>query len=61
MENYGKDLLSPSEIAKILNVSYRTVMFWIQQNKMSSFKLGRHVRVERNELNKWIQQCQKED
>jgi excisionase family DNA binding protein len=53
-----KPCLTAEEIAEMLQVSIDTVRNWInrKQNPLPAFKIGREWRVERKDLNEFIQQ-----
>ena len=59
-EKSNKELLSASDVADLLSISYRTVMWWIQEKKIPSYRFGRHERVKRDELLEWIKNCRSE-
>jgi excisionase family DNA binding protein len=61
-----KPYLTVEEIAEMLQVSIDTVRNWInrKRNPLPAFKIGREWRVERKDLNEFIQQrknIQKDD
>jgi excisionase family DNA binding protein len=55
-EPLDQELLSPAEVAMLLNVPYRTVILWVKNRKIPSYKLGRHLRVEKEKLLEWVRQ-----
>lgn len=42
------------QIAKILQVDWRTVLNYIKSGKLKAFKLGRRYRIEDKDLRKFI-------
>lgn len=46
---------SIEETAKMLKVAYLTVYRWIQSGKLESKKAGKQYRIEKDELNRFIQ------
>jgi len=47
-------LLSIPEVAKLLNVSTKTVRRWIEANQIAVVRLGRSVRMSQAELARFI-------
>ena len=65
-EAVEKPYLTTEEIAEMLQVSIDTVRSWInrKKNPLPAFKIGREWRVERKDLDEFIQQrknIQKDD
>ena len=48
-------LLTLDEVAKVLQVSKRTVCRMVDQKEFPAFKVGGQWRVRESELTKWIQ------
>ena len=46
---------SIEEVAKMLKVAYLTVYRWIQSGKLKSNKAGKQYRIEKSELDKFIE------
>lgn len=49
------ELLTLSEVAKILKVSLSTVRAWIREGRLSSIKVGHFRRVGREDLQRFIE------
>ena len=47
--------ISPQELSKYLNLSTQTVYEWICQKKIPYIKMGRLVRFDQREIDKWVQ------
>ncbi|GIW61213.1 MAG: hypothetical protein KatS3mg101_1190 [Patescibacteria group bacterium] len=43
------------EVADILKVAYLTVYRWVQARKLQAFKIGKQYRINKAELDKFIQ------
>lgn len=52
----GTPMLTPEEVAQRLNVTRRTVMDWIYRGVLPSVKVGKQVRVDAADLERFIQQ-----
>ena len=48
-------LLSPQELSAALNVSIETVYAWTSQKRIPYIKMGRLVRFNADEVNKWLE------
>jgi len=46
---------SIEEVAKMLKVAYLTVYRWIQARKLQAFKIGKQYRINKAELDRFIQ------
>ena len=46
-------LLSPQELSGVLNISIETVYAWTSQKRIPYIKMGRLVRFNADEVNKW--------
>lgn len=44
------NLLKPSQIAEILNVSEKTIYYWVERNEIPFIKVGRHLRFVANDV-----------
>jgi excisionase family DNA binding protein len=47
-------LLSPQELSVALNISIETVYAWTSQKRIPYIKMGRLVRFNADEVNKWL-------
>jgi excisionase family DNA binding protein len=45
-----KELLTPQEVADLFSVSKRTVQLWIKSGKLPVLRIGRTVRIKRDDL-----------
>jgi excisionase family DNA binding protein len=45
-----KELLTPQDVADLFGVSKRTVQLWIKKGELPVIKIGRTVRIKRDEL-----------
>lgn len=50
-----KKLLRASEVAKVLNVTEVRVYSMAREGLLPVVKLGRHIRVDQDKLNEWIE------
>ena len=50
----NKKLLRTAEVAKILNVTEARVYSMAREGLLPVVKLGRHIRVDQDKLNEWI-------
>ena len=48
-------LLSPQELSDVLNISIETVYAWTSQKRIPYIKMGRLVRFNVDEVNKWLE------
>ncbi|MBI5123876.1 MAG: helix-turn-helix domain-containing protein [Candidatus Omnitrophica bacterium] len=48
-------LLSPQELSAALNISIETVYAWTSQKRIPYIKMGRLVRFNADEVNKWLE------
>jgi excisionase family DNA binding protein len=48
-------LLSPQELSVALNISIETVYAWTSQKRIPYIKMGRLVRFNADEVNKWLE------
>jgi excisionase family DNA binding protein len=55
-----QDLLRAKEAAQFLNVSENTIRMWIWQRRLPVVRLGRAVRLRREDLEKLIERCREE-
>jgi excisionase family DNA binding protein len=53
------EMLTLNEIAKTLKVSRRQVEYWIADGRIRRVKLGRAVRVDRSELERFVDDCRR--
>jgi len=48
-------LLSPQELSDVLSISIETVYAWTSQKRIPFIKMGRLVRFNVDEVNKWLE------
>ena len=48
-------LLSPQELSDVLSISIETVYAWTSQKRIPYIKMGRLVRFNMDEVNKWLE------
>ena len=48
--------LTPKEVSSLLQVSVYTVRRWIKEGELPAYKVGRLWRIEKEDLNKWLNQ-----
>ena len=48
-------LLSPQELSEVLSISIETVYAWTSQKRIPYIKMGRLVRFNMDEVNKWLE------
>ena len=48
-------LLSPQELSEVLSISIETVYAWTSQKRIPYIKMGRLVRFNADEVNKWLE------
>lgn len=58
LEACGK-LLTPGELAEILNVSAKTVYQMAELNIIPSLKIGGSVRFDPRDVSAWLESCKK--
>lgn len=51
-----KKVLTPQDVAKILQVSKRTVYKVINEQKIPAIQVGKRLRILREDLEKWLQE-----
>ena len=56
----GIELLTPEQVADMLQVKLSTVYSWTHQRMIPYFKVGRLVRFTRRGLEQWLQEKQRE-
>lgn len=49
------ELLTLQETADYLGVSIHTIYKWVQARKIPFLRVGRHIRVDPDELSTWLQ------
>jgi len=49
-------LLTPKEVSSLLQVSVYTVRRWIKEGELPAYKVGRLWRIDKRDLNKWLNQ-----
>ena len=47
--------LGVKELSEYLGVSRNTIYFWLSQRKVPYFKIGRFVKFDVKEIEKWLQ------
>lgn len=50
-----EELMNTEDVAELLNVSEVTVRYWARQGVIPAFKLGRHVRYDRQAITRWLE------
>ncbi|MBU1019343.1 MAG: helix-turn-helix domain-containing protein [Patescibacteria group bacterium] len=50
----GSRLMTPEQVAKILQVHHLTVLKFIKQKKLKAIKLGRIYRIKETDLDKFL-------
>ncbi len=58
LESCGK-LLTPGELAEILNVSAKTIYQMAELNIIPSLKIGGSVRFNPTDISAWLETCKK--
>jgi len=48
--------LTPKEVSNLLQVSVYTVRRWIKEGELPAYKVGRLWRIDKVDLNKWLNQ-----
>ena len=56
----GIELLTPEQVAGMLQVKLSTIYAWTHQRAIPHFKVGRLVRFTRRGLEQWLQEKQRE-
>jgi excisionase family DNA binding protein len=46
----GRPLLTLNQTAKLLNVSKKTLYYWVSRNEVPYLKIGRHLRFKFNDV-----------
>ncbi len=54
-----KKLLSVSEVAEFLGVPEGTIRYWVFTRKIRHYKIGRHLRFDKEDLEKFLESCLK--
>ncbi len=54
------EYLTPQELAKLLKISYHNALLFIRESGIPYLKLGRQYRVNRNQLDTYLQRQEKE-
>ena len=49
-----KPLMSPNQVAELLNCKPSTIYSWAKRGKIPSFKIGGILRFDADEINEWI-------
>ena len=50
----SQPFLTPQEVSELLQVSVYTVRRWIKQGELPAYKVGRLWRIEKGDLNTWL-------
>lgn len=58
INNMTEEFYSIEEVAKKLKVAYLTVYRWIQSNKLVAYKAGKQYRIEKEELDRFMNKKQ---
>jgi len=48
-------LLTPQDLASYLNISIETIYSWTSMKRIPFYKVGRLVRFDLGEINKWLE------
>ncbi|MGD2165454.1 MAG: helix-turn-helix domain-containing protein [Anaerolineae bacterium] len=48
--------LTPEDVSDLLQVSVYTVRRWIKQGELPAYKVGRLWRINKGDLNRWLDQ-----
>lgn len=49
-------MLSVEQVAKKLQVSTRTIYYWVEKRKIPYYKIGQGLRFDETEIEEWIKQ-----
>jgi excisionase family DNA binding protein len=49
-----EQFLSAYDVSQILNVPYRSVIDWLNDEKLPGIKLGKNWRIPKGELRRWM-------
>ncbi len=52
---YNKKLLTPTDVAKRLQVNERTVTMWLRKGHLRGFKIGKEWRVSPDDLQAFLE------
>ncbi len=52
----NKNMFSPGEVATMLRVSRRTILRWIEEGRLSVFRIAATVRIQRSDLLAFLDQ-----
>ena len=58
-EGNSAGLLTPEQVAEMLQVKLNTLYSWTHQRKIPHLKVGRLVRFSRRDLEQWIERQRK--
>ncbi len=50
-----KEFLTVKEMSEIFRVSSKTVYAWVSLRKVSSVKIGKSIRIPRDECEEWLE------
>jgi excisionase family DNA binding protein len=50
----NEQMMTPRDVAKLLNVSLRMVYIWLARKDIPSIKIGRVVRIRKSELEAFL-------
>lgn len=50
----AKKLLGPKDLASYLNISIETIYAWTSMKQIPFYKVGRLVRFDMDEIDKWL-------
>lgn len=50
----NQDFLSVSQLSSRLNVPQKTIRHWLYRREIPFYKIGRHIRFDPKEIQKWI-------
>jgi excisionase family DNA binding protein len=60
-ETQNAEILTIGKLSKYLSVSPNTIYSWISRKKIPYIKLGRLVRFNRQDIDKWVQEKKVEE
>jgi len=52
-----KRYIGPEELAEYLDFKIDTIYSWVWQRKIPYFKMGRCIRFDLREIDKWAERC----
>mgnify|MGYP006282149427 CR=1 FL=1 len=52
----AQPFLTPKEVSDLLQVSVYTIRRWIKEGELPAYKVGRLWRINKGDLNRWLDQ-----